>query len=67
MAGTNCCQAEIFEVADRRAAIVKALSLASSGDVIAILGKGHESGQEIAGEVFPFDDRDVVRQESANV
>ena len=67
MAGTNGCQAEIFEVADRRAAIVKALSLASSGDVIAILGKGHESGQEIAGEVFPFDDRDVVRQESANV
>jgi UDP-N-acetylmuramoyl-L-alanyl-D-glutamate--2,6-diaminopimelate ligase len=67
MAGTIGCQAEIFEVADRRAAIVKALSLASSGDVIAILGKGHESGQEIAGEVIPFDDRDVVRQESANV
>lgn len=65
--GTKDCQAEIFEVADRRVAIAKALSLASSGDVIAVLGKGHESGQEIAGEVFPFDDRDVVRQESANV
>jgi len=67
MAGTNGCQAETLEVADRRAAIAKALSLANSGDVIAVLGKGHETGQEIAGEVFPFDDRDVVRQESINV
>lgn len=67
VAGTQGCQAELFELGDRRAAIAKALSLSQSGDVIAILGKGHESGQEIAGEVLPFDDRDVVRQESENV
>lgn len=65
--GTQDCSTEVFEIADRRAAIAKALSLANPGDVIAILGKGHETGQEIAGEVFPFDDRVVVRQESDNV
>ena len=27
------------------------------GDVVALLGKGQERGQEIAGEVLPFDDR----------
>jgi len=59
--------AQVFEVADRRSAISQALKIAQDGDVIAILGKGHETGQEISGEVFPFDDRVVVRQESENV
>ncbi|HQV90658.1 MAG TPA: hypothetical protein PLA46_03680, partial [Phycicoccus sp.] len=27
------------------------------GATVAILGKGHEKGQEVAGEVLPFDDR----------
>jgi UDP-N-acetylmuramoyl-L-alanyl-D-glutamate--2,6-diaminopimelate ligase len=27
------------------------------GDVIALLGKGHERGQEIGGSIHPFDDR----------
>ena len=27
-----------------------------------IAGKGHEQGQEIAGVVVPFDDRDVARE-----
>jgi UDP-N-acetylmuramoyl-L-alanyl-D-glutamate--2,6-diaminopimelate ligase len=67
MAGTQDCSAEVLEIADRRTAIAKALSLANPADVIAILGKGHETGQEIAGEVFPFDDRVVARQESENV
>jgi UDP-N-acetylmuramoyl-L-alanyl-D-glutamate--2,6-diaminopimelate ligase len=67
MADTQDCSAEVLEIADRRTAIAKALSLANFGDVIAILGKGHETGQEIAGKVFPFDDRVVARQESENV
>jgi UDP-N-acetylmuramoyl-L-alanyl-D-glutamate--2,6-diaminopimelate ligase len=65
--GTRDCAAKVIEIADRRAAIAKALSLATPGDVIAILGKGHEVGQEISGQVFPFDDRLVVSQESQNV
>ena len=65
--GTKDGPAEVFEVGDRRVAISQALKLAEPGDVIAILGKGHESGQEISGKVSPFDDRVVVREESKNV
>ncbi|MCX6417420.1 MAG: UDP-N-acetylmuramoyl-L-alanyl-D-glutamate--2,6-diaminopimelate ligase [Actinobacteria bacterium] len=65
--GTKNGSAQVFEVSDRRVAISQALKLAEAGDVIAVLGKGHETGQEISGKVFPFDDRVVVREESKNV
>ena len=37
-------------------------SLAEAGDVVVIAGKGHEQGQEIAGEKLAFDDRVVARE-----
>jgi UDP-N-acetylmuramoyl-L-alanyl-D-glutamate--2,6-diaminopimelate ligase len=46
----------------REAAIAAALSDLGPGDVLAVAGKGHESGQEIAGVVHPFDDVAVVRR-----
>ncbi|MEO3472656.1 UDP-N-acetylmuramoyl-L-alanyl-D-glutamate--2,6-diaminopimelate ligase [Roseomonas sp. CAU 1739] len=46
----------------REAAIAAALSDLRPGDVLAVAGKGHESGQEIAGIVHPFDDVTVVRR-----
>ena len=46
---------------DRRSAIARAISLADEGDVVVIAGKGHEQGQEVAGEKLPFDDREVAR------
>ncbi|WP_285471832.1 UDP-N-acetylmuramoyl-L-alanyl-D-glutamate--2,6-diaminopimelate ligase [Actinoplanes sp. NBRC 101535] len=49
--------AKIIEVGGRRAAIAEAVRLAAPGDVIAVLGKGNEQGQEVDGEVLPFDDR----------
>jgi UDP-N-acetylmuramoyl-L-alanyl-D-glutamate--2,6-diaminopimelate ligase len=49
--------AEIIEVAGRRDAIDEAVRRARPGDVIALLGKGHERGQEVNGEMLPFDDR----------
>ncbi|MBD8869214.1 UDP-N-acetylmuramoyl-L-alanyl-D-glutamate--2,6-diaminopimelate ligase [Nocardioides sp. MJB4] len=57
--------AEVREVGDRRSAIREALGLAAPGDIVLIAGKGHESGQEVAGVVHPFDDRTVVREELA--
>ena len=47
----------VIEVAGRREAIVAAVRAAQPGDVIALLGKGHETGQEVGGALVPFDDR----------
>jgi UDP-N-acetylmuramoyl-L-alanyl-D-glutamate--2,6-diaminopimelate ligase len=47
---------------DRRSAITRAVEAAQPGDVVVIAGKGHEQGQEIAGEKLPFDDREVARE-----
>ena len=47
---------------DRRSAIARAVSLADDEDVIVIAGKGHEQGQDVAGVVSPFDDREVARE-----
>ena len=42
------------------AAIAQAVTLAAPGDVIVVAGKGHETGQYVAGAVLPFDDRAVT-------
>lgn len=47
---------------DRRLAIAEAFDRAGGGDVVMILGKGHESGQEFATRTIPFDDRQVARE-----
>ena len=47
-------------VQDRAEAIKLAINLAQPGDVVIVLGKGHERGQDIAGVVHPFDDRLVL-------
>jgi UDP-N-acetylmuramoyl-L-alanyl-D-glutamate--2,6-diaminopimelate ligase len=54
-------------IVDRKAAIEKAISIAKPGDVVAVLGKGHETGQEIAGVKHPFDDRKVLAEAIAGV
>jgi UDP-N-acetylmuramoyl-L-alanyl-D-glutamate--2,6-diaminopimelate ligase len=55
---------EIFVVGGRREAIRAALTSARGpDDTVVVLGKGHEQGQEIAGVVQAFDDRDVLREE----
>jgi UDP-N-acetylmuramoyl-L-alanyl-D-glutamate--2,6-diaminopimelate ligase len=44
-------------ITDRTAAIRAAVNHATAGDVVIVLGKGHEKGQEISGVIHPFDDR----------
>ena len=63
LAGTKGGRAEVVEIADRRAAIAEAVRRSGAGDVVLIAGKGHESGQEVAGVMHPFDDRVVAREE----
>lgn len=66
MRGADEGRAHVQEIADRAAAIKEAIHIGEAGDVVAVLGKGHESGQEINGEVYPFDDREVIRLVSAH-
>lgn len=54
-------RAEVHDVGDRGSAITVAVGLAEVGDVVLVLGKGHEQGQEAAGVVTPFDDADALR------
>ena len=53
---------DLQEVGDRRQAIATAIELAGPGDTVVVLGKGHETGQEINGVIHPFDDRQTVRE-----
>jgi UDP-N-acetylmuramoyl-L-alanyl-D-glutamate--2,6-diaminopimelate ligase len=55
-------RAHVIVEPDRAAAIALAVGRARRGDVVLVAGKGHEQGQYIAGEVLPFDDREVVRR-----
>jgi UDP-N-acetylmuramoyl-L-alanyl-D-glutamate--2,6-diaminopimelate ligase len=53
-------RARVIVEPDRAAAITQAVTLAAPGDVIVVAGKGHETGQYVAGAVLPFDDRAVT-------
>ncbi|QBI53887.1 UDP-N-acetylmuramoyl-L-alanyl-D-glutamate--2,6-diaminopimelate ligase [Streptomonospora litoralis] len=53
-------RARITVEPDRAEAIGLAVRRAGPGDVVVVAGKGHETGQYVAGEVLPFDDRDVL-------
>ncbi|MDE3241069.1 MAG: UDP-N-acetylmuramoyl-L-alanyl-D-glutamate--2,6-diaminopimelate ligase [Paracoccaceae bacterium] len=44
------------EVGDRAEAILRGVAALGPGDALLIAGKGHESGQTVAGVVYPFDD-----------
>lgn len=50
-----------LSITDRREAIRTAVMLAKTGDVICVVGKGHEKYQEIKGVKHPFDDKAVLR------
>ncbi len=49
-------------IQDRSTALQTALREAEEGDIIAVLGKGHEPYQEIMGERKPYSDMNIVNQ-----
>src|SRR6266581_533274 len=53
---------DVREIGDRANAVEAAVSAAGPHDTVLLAGKGHETGQEVAGVVHPFDDRDVLRR-----
>lgn len=58
---------EAIDAGAREEAIAKAIGALGPGDVLAVAGKGHETGQEIAGTLHPFDDVAVVRKLAGGV
>lgn len=62
-AGLDCESHYKIEIEpDRKLAIELAVKLAGDNDIVAILGKGHETYQEIQGVRYDFDDRVVVSE-----
>lgn len=55
-------RASYQKIVDRKQAIEWALRHSKSSDIIAILGKGHETYQEIKGVRYPFSDVKVVKE-----
>jgi UDP-N-acetylmuramoyl-L-alanyl-D-glutamate--2,6-diaminopimelate ligase len=50
-----------IETGDRRKAIHEAVAMLKAGDTLIVAGKGHEEGQTIGAETFPFSDHEEVR------
>jgi UDP-N-acetylmuramoyl-L-alanyl-D-glutamate--2,6-diaminopimelate ligase len=52
---------DVTAIADRRAAIRHAITVAGPGDVVVVAGKGHEQGQTFGDGTVPFDDVEESR------
>ena len=55
-------QSKTLSITNRKEAIKTACSIAHGGDILLVAGKGHEKYQEINGEVIPFDDMEIVKE-----
>ncbi|MEU6401789.1 UDP-N-acetylmuramoyl-L-alanyl-D-glutamate--2,6-diaminopimelate ligase [Streptomyces sp. NPDC046985] len=59
-------RAEVLLFEERAAAVAAAVERARPGDTVLVAGKGHEQGQDIAGVIRPFDDRQILREAIRN-
>lgn len=56
-------QRKTLSITDRKQAIRTACRMAEPGDIILVAGKGHEKYQEIKGVKYPFDDKEILKEE----
>lgn len=61
LAGIATNAPDATEIPDRAEAILRAIDGLEEGDALLIAGKGHETGQVVAGDVIPFDDAEQAR------
>lgn len=60
--GMNKTNGEYIAIPDRKEAIRYSIENAKEGDIILLLGKGHENYQDINGIKLPFDERQIVME-----
>lgn len=53
---------KVLTILNRKDAIKTACTLAMSGDIILVAGKGHEKYQEIKGVKYHFDDKEILKE-----
>lgn len=53
---------EYITIPDRKEAIKYSIQNGKKGDIILVLGKGHEDYQEIKGVRYPFDERIIIKE-----
>ena len=58
--GLEAAKGKYGRIPDREQAIAYGISHAKPGDIVVIAGKGHETYQEINGEKYPMDDRELA-------
>lgn len=61
LVGMNKTTGKYVIIPDRKEAIKYSIRNAKEGDIILILGKGHEDYQEIKGVRYPFDERVIIK------
>lgn len=59
--GMDKTDGEFVVIPDRKEAIKYSIENAKEGDIVLLLGKGHEDYQEIEGVRHPFDERDIIK------
>ncbi|MDR1255887.1 MAG: UDP-N-acetylmuramoyl-L-alanyl-D-glutamate--2,6-diaminopimelate ligase [Puniceicoccales bacterium] len=60
--GVACPSGAVEFIADRYAAIERALELSQNGDIVLIAGRGHENDQKIGDKVVHFCDGEVLKE-----
>ncbi len=60
--GAKKVKAKYIVIEDRREAIKYAIDMANKMDIVVLIGKGHETYQEINGKKYPFDEREVIKK-----
>ncbi len=60
--GINKTDGNYVVIPDRKEAIKYSIEHAKDGDIILLLGKGHEDYQEIEGVRYPFDERVIIKE-----
>lgn len=56
-----CNPQKVFWEKNRETAIQEALSIAQSGDIVLLAGKGHEKYQQIGSVKYPFSEAEIVK------